>query len=121
VTPPTARIALRGLRAYGRHGVSEAERAHPQPFDVDVCLEVDADRARSSDEIGDTIDYAALGERVRHVVETTSYALIERLAQEILDDVLRDGRVASARVTVAKPHALAGATPSVTLAAARMA
>ena len=49
------------------------------------------------------------------VVGGTSFALLERLAGAILEAVFEDDRVARAEVTLAKPHVLGGATPSVTL------
>ena len=49
------------------------------------------------------------------IVETHSYALIERLAAEILDRIFGDVRILRAELTIAKPHLLEGATPSVTL------
>ena len=30
------RITLRGMQFMGRHGVSDEERAEPQPFEVDL-------------------------------------------------------------------------------------
>lgn len=113
------RITLEGIRAYGRHGVSPGERREPQPFDVTVCLEMGLERARRSDDLGDTVDYARLHERIVAIVAGTSFALIERLAGEILDAALSDVRVERAVVTVAKPAILHGATPAVTLARER--
>ena len=49
------------------------------------------------------------------IVSTTSYALLERLAGDLLDAVFDDARVLRAQVTVSKPAILDGATPSVTL------
>ncbi len=109
------RVTLRGVRAFGRHGVQASERERPQPFDVDVSAEVDLRAAQASDAIADTLDYAALHARIVEIVEGTPRALIERLAGDILDALFEDRRVARARVTVAKPGILGGATPAVTL------
>jgi 7,8-dihydroneopterin aldolase/epimerase/oxygenase len=109
------RIALRAVRAYGRHGYNTGERNHPQPLDVDVTLEIDLRAAQASDEIAQTVDYAALRERLIEVVARTSYALLERLAGDLLDELFVDQRVARAEVTLSKPGILDGATPSVTL------
>lgn len=109
------RIALRGVRAYGRHGFDAGEREHPQPFDIDVSLEIDLRAAQSSDDIVDTVDYAALCKRLIAVVATTSHALLERLAGDLLNELFNDRRVVRAEVTVSKPGILDGATPSVTL------
>jgi len=112
------RIRLSGIRAYGRHGVREDERAAAQPFDVDLAVDVDLGAAGRSDDLADTLDYARLHERLVAVVTGTSFALLERLAHELLDVVFDDRRVLSAEVTVAKPEILDGATPSVRLARA---
>jgi len=109
------RIALHGVRVLGRHGVTPQERERPQPFDVDVIAEIDVRAAAASDDIDDTLDYAALHARIVTAVESTSYALLERLAVDVLDAVFADHRVARAEVTIAKPRLLDGATPSVTL------
>jgi len=114
-------IALRGMRLYGRHGANPGERDAEQPFDVDVELSLNLSRAAQSDDLGDTIDYAALHARIRDVVRAHSFALIERLAGAIADELLSDGRVARVRVRVAKPDLLDGATPSITLTRARYA
>ncbi len=108
------RITLRGVRAYGRHGWEAAERDRPQPFAIDLDAEIDLRAAQHSDDLSDTNDYAELHRRIVAIVETTSYALLERLASDILEAVFEDRRVARAVVTIAKPAILDGATPSVT-------
>jgi dihydroneopterin aldolase len=113
------RIALRGIRAYGRHGALEGERDQAQPFDVELELELDLAAARASDRLADTLDYAALHGRVVSIVQEHSYALLERLGDEILRALLSDERVRSASVTIGKPALLAGATPWVTVRARR--
>jgi dihydroneopterin aldolase len=119
VSEPADRIALRGIRAYGRHGALTGERERTQPFELELELELDLATPRASDELADTVDYAALHARVVAIVEEHSYALLERLGDEILRAMLADGRVRSASVTIGKPALLAGATPSVTLHASR--
>lgn len=110
-----ARIALRNVRAHGRHGADPGERDREQPFDIDLVVELDASAAERSDELSDTLDYAALHRRLVTVVSSTSFTLLERLAGALLDAVFEDERVRFAQLTIAKPGILAGATPSVTL------
>jgi 7,8-dihydroneopterin aldolase/epimerase/oxygenase len=109
------RISLRGVCAYGRHGADPAERERRQRFEIDVTAELDLRGAAASDELSQTMDYAALHERIVRIVSTTSYALLERLAAELLDAVFADRRVTRGQITLSKPGILAGATPSVTL------
>jgi 7,8-dihydroneopterin aldolase/epimerase/oxygenase len=113
------RIELRGIRAWGRHGANAGEQDVPQPLDIDLALEADLRAARASDDLADTIDYAALHATVARLVRTERYRLLERLADAILDAVMRDQRVAAARVSIAKPRLLDGATPVVSVSRAR--
>ena len=108
-------IELRGIRAWGRHGANPGEQRVPQPLDIDVHVELDLDAASSSDALGDTVDYAAVHAAVVRLVARERFALLERLADAILRELMRDGRIARARVSIAKPALLAGATPVVTL------
>ncbi len=115
----TDSIAIRGIRAYGRHGVFALEQSLRQPFDIDVELEADVHAARRSDDLADTLDYAALHAAIVGIVESHSYLLLERLADEIGARLMSDPRISLARVTVAKPRLLAGATPAVTIETVR--
>ncbi|GAC1418815.1 MAG: dihydroneopterin aldolase [Candidatus Velthaea sp.] len=115
----TDSIALRGIRVFGRHGANPGERDVPQPFDIDVLLDVDLAAARTSDTLGDTVDYDALHQHIVRIATTTSYQLLERLGQDLLDAIFADARIVRAEVTIGKPKLLAGATPAVTLRSAR--
>ena len=115
----TDTIAVRGIRAYGKHGANPGERDYVQPFDIEIELDVAIPAARASDTLDDTIDYAALHARIVRMVETLSYRLLERLGDEILAEVMGDSRIVAATLTIAKPRLLGGATPSVTLRRAR--
>ena len=108
-------ITLRGMRVMGRHGANPGERDADQPFDVEIELHADLSAAEHSDDLRDTIDYDALHKRVAQIVRSTSFALLERLAGEILVAIFEDTRVERAIVTIGKPQLLDAATPSVRL------
>ena len=111
----TDTIEVRGIRAFGRHGANLGEKIVPQPFDVDVWLEVDLRAARASDRLADTVDYGAVHGAIVDIVRDRSYDLLERLGQDVIDAIMRDPRIVGATVRIAKPRLLAGATPVVTL------
>lgn len=113
-------ITLRRIRAYGRHGANPGERDHRQPIEVDLIVELDLQGAQRTDDLAQTLDYAALHQRIVRIVSTTSFALLEALGGALLDAVFADDRIARATVTLSKPQILAGATPSVTLTRARV-
>jgi len=99
------RITLRGMRFLGRHGVTLEERLEPQPIEVDVSIPADLRAAGESDELGSTVDYAAVFHRVAGIVEGRSFRLLEALATAIADDVLTDPAVSEVEVAVRKPKA----------------
>ncbi|MGD0052613.1 MAG: dihydroneopterin aldolase [Vulcanimicrobiaceae bacterium] len=108
-------IELRGIRAWGHHGANPGEQDVAQPIDVDLVCELDLAAARASDALADTVSYADLHLLVVGTVARERFALLERLGEAILEAVLRDPRIVRARVALAKPKLLAGATPVVTV------
>lgn len=99
------RIVLRGLRAFGHHGVLAHEQQYGQTFVIDVALELDLSAAGASDALADTVDYGALSSDLAGVVSGERYDLIERLAARLAEVCLADARVDAVTVTVHKPHA----------------
>jgi dihydroneopterin aldolase len=123
VTATADRIELRGLRLRGRVGVLDLERAQDQPLEVDLDLSVDLAAAAASDDLADTVDYAAVCDRVAATVAERHVNLLEHLGARVADAVLDlDGRIREVAVTVRKlrppvPHDLA--TSGVRLVRAR--
>ncbi|BCO33963.1 dihydroneopterin aldolase [Mycobacterium heckeshornense] len=99
------RIELRGLTVRGRHGVYEHERATGQDFVVDITVWIDLADAAASDDISDTYDYGVLAQRASDIVAGPPRKLIETVAGEIADDVMKDIRVHAVEVVVHKPSA----------------
>jgi dihydroneopterin aldolase len=98
-------VSLVGLRARGRHGVYDFERAQGQDFVVDVVLRLDLSAAAASDDVADTVHYGELAGRLVKIVEGEPVNLIETLADRLATACLLDPRVSSATVTVHKPQA----------------
>lgn len=98
-------ITLTGVRAFGYHGVFEAERREGQHFVVDTTLYVDTSRAAETDDVADTVHYGELAERIVAIVEGDPVNLLERLAHRIAEAILEHPLVRMASVTVHKPDA----------------
>jgi dihydroneopterin aldolase len=102
---PLDRVALGGLRAWGRHGVLAHETALGQEFGVDVVLHLDTRAAAADDDLTATVHYGELAEAVVAVVRGEPVQLVETLAQRIADVALGHPLVQTVDVTVHKPHA----------------
>lgn len=98
-------ITLTGVKAFGRHGVYEHERATGQEFVVDVTLYLSTARAELTDDVADTVHYGEVAERIVELVGGDPLNLIEALAARIADDLLTREPVRMVAVTVHKPHA----------------
>lgn len=83
------KIILKGLAVKGRHGCSDYEQQHEQTFIVDVELYLDLLPATRSDDLGETIDYASVIVDIKKIVGGAPRNLIETVAQEICDLLLR--------------------------------
>jgi dihydroneopterin aldolase len=108
VTDFADRLSLIGMRFTARHGVLPHEKVEAQPFEVDVVLHADLRAASESDDLADTVDYAALHDLVASIVSGPSFDLIEGLAGAIARAALAatDARLVDAvEVRVRKPEA----------------
>ena len=115
-------IEIRGLRLVGVHGALPEERTRPQPFEVDLDLELDLGTAAVSDDLADTVDYGRVVEAAAAVVAGPPHTLLESLADALAAAVMGDGRVASVTVAVRKlrpPLAVDVASAGVRLRRAR--
>lgn len=100
------RIVIRDLLVRCVIGVQEWERHTRQDVLISLTLCTDTAAAGRSDAIGDTVDYKRLGKRVMAFAETSSFFLVEALAEGIAGLCLEDPRVQRVRVKVEKPGAL---------------
>jgi dihydroneopterin aldolase len=105
---PQDRVAVRGIRAFGRHGVLPEERRDGQEFVVDVAMSFDTRPAAAADDLARTVDYSAMAQGVVAIVSGEPVDLIETLAGRIADQVLADPRVDEVEVSVHKPQAPVG-------------
>jgi dihydroneopterin aldolase len=101
-----ATIRLKSMRFHGRHGVLPEEAVLGQPWILDLDLEVDIAQAAATDDLADTVNYAAVYELCRDIVTNERFSLVEALVNRLLAAVLSAyPRVRSASLTVHKPHA----------------
>jgi dihydroneopterin aldolase len=102
------RLVVRGIPAFGRHGVLESERRSGQRFVVDLVLGIDAVAAAAADDLSATVDYAEVAAAVRADVESQPVSLLETLAARLAELCLQRPLVHWAEVTVHKPEAPMG-------------
>ena len=99
------KLELNGIDVDCIIGERPDERTRLQRLRVDVSLTID-DRAAETDELADTVDYAALTERIRAALVEAKCRMIERAAKVVSDLCLKGAKVAAAKVRVTKSGAI---------------
>jgi dihydroneopterin aldolase len=100
------RITLTGLRVQANHGVFEHEKRDGQEFVVDVTVWLELSHAAETDDVADTLHYGELATRVAEIVGGPSRDLIETVATEVAEDLMRWAPyLHAAEVTIHKPSA----------------
>ena len=100
------RIYIRGLEIFAYHGVNPEEKRDGQTFILDVTLYADLSRARQSDSLSDTVNYAAVRKTIQRAFTAESYDLIERAAQAVCEAILREHpKVEKVGLLLKKPQA----------------
>jgi dihydroneopterin aldolase len=109
-------IFIEGLKVAGKHGVTDTERKVEQEFQIDVRMEVDTKKAAQSDKLADALDYAPVKEKLIEIIQTNSFYLIERLADTIASEILKDKRITKVELTIRKTAVWDNGVPGVTIA-----
>jgi dihydroneopterin aldolase len=103
------RTIVRDLVLSSSIGVYDEERLAPQPIRVNLELTVVSPDDPMTEDLGQVVDYAALTGRVRELVGSRHFDLVETLAEALAALCLEESRVTSARVRIEKPNAIADA------------
>jgi dihydroneopterin aldolase len=93
-------IAIKDLTVFFHVGVPAQERANPQRLTLTV--EMERDFSLIGDEVGRTVDYQAVAQRMQDFGRGRSWKLIETLAAELAEMILRDFKPARVTVEVKK-------------------
>ena len=109
-------IDVKGIKAYGKHGVYIQEKKEEQLFLVDVKLMLE-DPKESQDSLEETINYETIIQLIIDLVKKESFNLIETLAKKLLEEIEQLGNKTSVikvikemSVTVHKPETLLNQT-----------
>ena len=82
------KIIISDLEVFYRVGITEEERARPQRLLLGVEMAHDFKTAVTRDNLADTIDYAAVSERLLHFGDDSQWELIETLAADLAAMIL---------------------------------
>lgn len=101
-------IVIEGIEVTGVVGAHSFERQWQRPLLVDLELGFDVSAAAASDQLRDTIDYAAVAETVASFAASERFTLVETFAERLARHLFERFSFVSLSLSVAKPGAVAG-------------
>lgn len=101
-------IFIEDLRLSAHIGIYPREKAMAQTIELSLQIGASTASAGASDDIGDTIDYAKVVERLRQELAERRFNLLEKLAEYIAALLRDDFGAAWVRVSIAKQGVMRG-------------
>jgi dihydroneopterin aldolase len=100
------KIFLRDLTTHAIIGFYDWERKVKQTLVIDLDIATDVRATASHDDIERTLNYKAVAKRVLGFVGDSRYRLIETLAEELAQALLKEFGISWLRLVVHKPGAI---------------
>ncbi len=91
-------------------GIYDWERETRQTISLDLEIAFDIRKAAETDDIAHTLDYKAVSKRLISFVQQSEFLLVERLAEECAQLVLKEFDVSWLRLKLNKGEAVTGAS-----------
>lgn len=100
------KVFVEGLQVDCIIGILPFEREQTQPLIIDLTLEHDLKPAALARDLSLSIDYAALSKRVEEYVIARQAFLLEELAVELCDLILKEFKPRRVTIRLNKPQAV---------------
>jgi FolB domain-containing protein len=103
---------MEGVLGFENHRISciigayPAERNNEQDIFVDLKVKADLSKPAKTDDLNDTIDYAALANLCTELARKNGYQLLEAFAGDVLNEIFSRFAVEEAWIKIKKPNAI---------------
>jgi len=102
-------IFIHGLKVECVIGVWEWERRIKQKVEIDIEMSADVRSAAATDRLEDTLNYKAIAKAIVSHVEGSEHQLVETLAEDVAQILLRKFKISWCRVKLNKGGAVRSA------------
>ena len=100
------KIIVKDLKLFCYHGVNPEEKIDGQNFIFDIEADVDLSKPCATDDVNDTVSYAKIIKTVRRVAQSEKYDLLEKVAQMVADELLKEfDKIQAVKILLKKPEA----------------
>ncbi len=100
------KIIVKDLKVFAYHGVNPEETQYGQNFLLDITAQVDISLPCRTDNIENTVSYAAIIKTVRRTMQEKACQLLEHAAQRVADALFDEfAQINSLIIRLKKPDA----------------
>ncbi len=99
-------VFIEGLNVDTIIGCYEHEKHRPQPLLFDIEMAWDTTNAARSDALEEALDYDAVRKAIEGLLADTRFELVEAVAENVSDLIMREFQVLGLRLKVSKPEAI---------------
>ncbi|RDF02078.1 dihydroneopterin aldolase [Aggregatibacter aphrophilus] len=103
-------IFIEGLTVFAQIGVYDWEQQIKQKLIFDVEMAWDTRQAAAADDVKLTLNYAQVSEFIIDYVQSKPFLLIERVANEVAEQLQQRFKITWLRLKLSKPKAVAQAS-----------
>jgi len=95
-------IKIKNLKLLTNLGVYTWEKTFNREIIINAEIETDFAQSLESDDIADTIDYDTITTKIKNLVAQNQFKLIEKLAQQIMNEIMEDSRIKRCKLEIDK-------------------
>jgi len=99
-------IKIKNFRFKTILGIYEWEEKIDREITINATIHTDHDLARFTKNIKDTIDYDEIITKIKNLLSSKKFKLIEEMVQEVLDLIMEDQRIKKCKIEVDKMHVI---------------
>jgi dihydroneopterin aldolase len=101
-------VYIRGLEIRTIIGIYDWEREQQQIVSLDLEMGSDIAKAAATDTIENALDYKAVAKRLINFIENSEFYLVETMAEQVTEIVLKEFNVPWVKLRLGKPGAVTG-------------
>lgn len=99
-------IKIKNLRLRTVIGIFDWEKTIDREIIINAEIASKTAQALYSDNISDTIDYDQLILKIKNLVANNRFKLVEKMAQTLMDEILKDKRISRCKLEIDKVGAV---------------
>jgi dihydroneopterin aldolase len=95
-------IKIKNLRLKTIIGIHDWEKNIDRDIVINAEIHTNFNNALKSDKIEDAIDYDNIVNQIKNLVATNRYQLVEKMAQDMINNILEDKRINKCKLEIDK-------------------